>query len=405
MNEPHFPEDLSEEEDGIKLLDILQTLAENARLLVFGPLLIGLLALGASFFFGPSYVAKTSIMTPQQQQGAAAAALAQLSALAGAAGAGGAGAGPKSSSELYMGLLKSRTVADKLIDRFGIMRAPGVDTREDARDILVKITGIAAGRDGLITIGVVSRIPTLSAALANAYVEELSLLTSRLAVTEAQQRRQFLEKEVAKVKENLARAETALGGVGIGEDFLKYNPMAMGEGLATLKAQMTAKEVQLASMRGYFTESSPNFRQTQRELAALRAQLDKYEQASPPGANGEYITRYRDYKYNEVLFEQLSRQYELARVDESGDGAAIQVVDVAIPPERKSNLSKALIFILFTLFGGFVLLIFVFIRRAVRNARQDPESAAKLTAIRAGFGRVLRPWRKQAADAGLRSTD
>ena len=394
MNEPHFPEDLDEDSGGIKLLDILQTLAENARLLIFGPIVVGLLALGVSFLFKPSYVAKTTIMTPQQQQGAAAAALAQLGALAGAAGA--AGAGLKSPAELYIGLLKSRTVADRLITRFNMMKVPDVETREDARDILVKITGISAGRDGLITIGVISRVPGLSAALANAYVEELSSLTSRLAVTEAQQRRLFLEKEVAKVKENLVRAETALGGAGVGEDMLKFNPLAMGEGLATLKAQVMAKEVQLSSMRGYFTENSPNFRQSQRELAALRAQLDKYEKnaTSPSSANAEYISRYRDYKYNEVLFEQLSKQYELAKVDESRDGGVIQVVDVAIPPERNSNMSKVLITVLSTLAAGFVLLIFVFVRSALRKSRQDPESAAKLAAIRAGFGRVLKPWRR-----------
>jgi uncharacterized protein involved in exopolysaccharide biosynthesis len=383
------------------LLDILQTLADNARLLVYGPLIVGLVALGVSFLLKPSYVAKTTFMTPQQQQGTAAAALEQLSALTGAAGKkGGAGAGTNSSSELYLGLLKSRTIADKLIDRFSIMQAPGVETREDARDILEKISGVAAGRDGLITVGVVSRVPGLSAALANAYIEELKLLTSRLAVTEAQQRRQFLEKEVAKVKQNLARAEAALGGTGVGAEFLKYNPLAMGEGLATLKAQITAKELQLSSMRGFFTESSPNVRQVQRELAALRGQLDKYSQAGPAGANDEYITRYRDYKYNEVLFEQLSKQYELARVDESGDGAVIQVVDVAIPPTRDASMSKALVFILFTLGSGFVLLIYVFVRRSLKNAGQDPESADKLVRIRNGFGRVLKPWRRQAKMPG-----
>ncbi len=115
-----------------------------------------------------------------------------------------------------------------MIDRFNMMKVPGVETREDARDILARITGISAGRDGLITIGVISRVPGLSAALANAYVEELSSLTARLAVTEAQQRRLFLEKEVAKVKENLVRAEIALGGAGVSEDMLKFNPAGDG---------------------------------------------------------------------------------------------------------------------------------------------------------------------------------
>jgi hypothetical protein len=175
---------------------------------------------------------------------------------------------------------------------------------------------------------------------------------------------------------------------------LKFNPMAMGEGLASLKAQVMAKEVQLSSMRGVFTENSPNFLQTQRELTALRAQVGKFEHASPTSDNAEYISRFRDFKYNEALFEQLSKQYELAKIDESRDGAVIQVVDVAIPPERNSNMSKALIAILATLVAGFVLLVFVFARSALRNSRQNPESAVKLATIREGFGRVLKPWRR-----------
>lgn len=392
MNESHLSEELSEDDDGIKLLDILQTLAENARLLIFGPILVGLIALGVSFLFKPNYVAITRIMIPQQQQGAAAAALAQLGALAGAANAV---SGMKSPAEMYIGLLKSRTVADRMIDRFGMMNIPGVETREDARDILARISGMGAGKDGLITIGVLTRFPGLSAEMANAYVEELSLLTGRLAVTEAQRRRQFFERELTKAKENLVKAEIALGGVGVGESVLKFNPLAMGQGLATLKAQMMAKEVQLSSMRGYLTENSPAFRQAQQELAALRTQLNKFEHPKPIGSNAEYINRYRDFKYSEVLFEQIAKQYELAKIDESSEGAVIQVVDVAVPPERKDNMSKVKVVIFATLVAGLVLLLFVFARRAVKNSNQDPDSAVKLAAIRAGFRRVLKPWRRR----------
>ena len=394
MNESYLAEALPEDDDGIKLLDILQTLAENARLLIFGSILVGLLALGVSFLFKPSYVAITRIMVPQQQQGAAAAAaLAQLGALAGAASAV---SGMKSPAEMYIGLLKSRTVADRMIDRFGMMSIPDVENREDVRDILARITGMGAGKDGLIMIGVVTRIPQLSADIANAYVEELSLLTGRLAVTEAQRRRQFFERELTKVKENLVKAEIALARVSVGESVLKFNPTAMGQGLATLKAQTMAKEVQLSSMRGYLTENSQAYRQAQRELAALRTQQRKLEDPKPPtGNNAEYINRYRDFRYSEVLFEQIAKQYEAAKIDESSEGAVIQVVDVAVPPERKSNIAKWKIALFSTLAAVFVLLIFVFARRGFKNAKQNPDSAAKLTAIRAGFGRVLRPWRRQ----------
>ncbi len=393
MNENHAP-DLPED-DGISLLDILQTLAENARLLFFGPLIVGLVALGVSFLLKPTYIATTSIMTPQQQQGAAAAVMAQLGALSGMAGAG-----PKSPAELYIGLLKSRTIADRMIDQFSLMTLPKVENREDARDVLKKVTGIFAGKDGLITIKVASSIPHLSAAMANAYVEELSSLTDRLAVTEAQKRRQFLEKEVAKTKENMAKAEIALGGSGVSEITLKFNPVVMGQGIATLKAQIMAKELQLTSMRGYLTENSPNFRLAQQELAALRAQLGKQESTQPSGKNAEYINRYREFKYQEVLFEQISKQYELARIDELKDGAVIQVVDVAVTPERNERMAKTLLAFLAAMAAGIVLLPFVFIRSALKNARQDPEAAFKLDAVRAGFGRVLKPWRRQAAGRG-----
>lgn len=389
MNEGNYAADLPED-DGINLLDLLQTLAENARLLIFGPILVGLVALGASFLFAPKYVAATTILLPQQQQSAAAA-LSQLGAMAGMVGAA---AGLKNPAEMYVGLLNSRTLSDRMVDRFGMMNIKGVEAREDARKILARISRLVPRKDGLITIAVASPNPQLSAAMANAYVEELSSLTSRLAVTEAQQRRQFLEKEMTKAKDNLVKAEIALGGVGVSESTLKFNPMAMGQGLATLKAQVVAKEVQLSSMRGYLTENSPNFRQAQQELAALRAQLGKLEHATPKGDNAEYVSRYREFKYNEVLFEQLAKQYEMARIDESREGALIQVVDVAVPPERKANMHKALVALLAALVAGFVLLLFVFIRHALKN--QSPESTAKLAAIRAGLLRVLMPWRRPA---------
>jgi uncharacterized protein involved in exopolysaccharide biosynthesis len=169
----------------------------------------------------------------------------------------------------------------------------------------------------------------------------------------------------------------------------------MGQELATLQAQMAAKEVQISSMRGTFAESSPNMRQAMRELAALREQLGKFERPETGGANTEYVTRYRDFKYNEVLFEQLSKQFEMARLDESSEGDVIQVVDVAIPPERESNMPKPLFVLIVTLVSFFVLLVYVFVRRAMKNSGQDPEIAAKRAAIRAGFGRVLKPWRRR----------
>ncbi len=392
MNDTHIPpaqqSGYDEDDDEINLLDILQVLADNARLLIFGPLVVGLAALGLSFLITPTFTATTRIMTPQQQQSGAAAVLAQLGGLGGMAGAA---AGIKNPADMYVGLIKSRTVADRLIERFKLMDVYEAGYREGARSALAKNSSISAGKDGLITISVDDHDPKRAAAMANAYVEELSNMTGSLAVTEAQQRRMFFERELAKAKENLVRAETALGSAGVSESVLKFNPEAMGEGLATLKAQVVAKEVQLSSMRGYLTANSPDFRQAQQELAALRAQLAKVESSRPTGGNADYVNRYRDFKYNEVLFEQLAKQYELAKIDESREGTVIQVVDAAEPPERNSKPKKANIAVVATLAAVFFLLLFVFVRRALRNVGQDPESAAKLATVRAALVRALSP--------------
>ena len=123
---------------------------------------------------------------------------------------------------------------------------------------------------------------------------------------------------------------------------------------------------------------------------ALRTQLGKAE-ASQPKQQGDsdYVAKYRDFKYYETLFELFAKQYELARVDESREGAVIQVVDVAQAPERKSKPKKALIAVLATLGSGFALLLFVFVRQALRNAAQDDQSAAKLQQLRAAWGRAI----------------
>ncbi|MFM7012624.1 MAG: GNVR domain-containing protein, partial [Betaproteobacteria bacterium] len=104
---------------------------------------------------------------------------------------------------------------------------------------------------------------------------------------------------------------------------------------------------------------------------------------------GDYVSNYRNFKYYETLFELFAKQYELARVDESREGAVIQVLDAAQPPERKSKPKKALIAIIATLASGFALLLFVFVRQALRNGAQDGETAQKLASIQTSWRKAL----------------
>jgi uncharacterized protein involved in exopolysaccharide biosynthesis len=103
----------------------------------------------------------------------------------------------------------------------------------------------------------------------------------------------------------------------------------------------------------------------------------------------DYISRYRDFKYQETLFELMAKQYEIARLDEAREGALIQVVDAAVPPERKSRPKRALVAIVTTLATGFLLLIAVFVRRAWRRAAVTPDGAERFAAISAALGRRL----------------
>ncbi len=198
---------------------------------------------------------------------------------------------------------------------------------------------------------------------------------------------------LANAKDNLVKSEQALKASGVNSSVLKASPTAAVEGLAKLKAGITAQEVKLASMRGYLTETAPDFKQAQTELAAMRGQMARAESEEPAaagakGADSDYISKYREYKYHETLFELFAKQYEMARVDESREGAVIQVLDPAQPPEKKSKPKKATIALMTTLATGFALLLFIFIRQAWRNAAANPETAAKLAALRASVRRV-----------------
>lgn len=370
-------------DDEVSLLDLALVLAENLRLLVLGPLAVGLAALGISFTIAPTYTAKTQFLPPQQQQSAAASMLASLGSLGGLAGAA---AGIKNPSDQYVTFLKSVSLQDALIERFDLVKRFGAENRTDARRALEAMVRTSAGKDGLIAIEVDDKDPQFAADLANAHVDELKKLMGRLAVTEAQQRRAFFDKQLREAKGNLAKAEAALKSSGVSEVLLKSNPAAALAGVAALKAQLTAQEVKIGAMRNYLSESAPEFKSALNDLANLRQVLGK--QQAPEGASSTeeagtgYIDRYRDFKYYETLYELYAKQFEIARVDEAREGAVIQVLDAALPPERKSKPKKAQIAIISTLAAGFALVLFVFIRSAVGKACQDPESVTRFAALR-----------------------
>jgi tyrosine-protein kinase Etk/Wzc len=388
--ESNLPKGIQETDGEISLLDLLQTVVDNLRLLVLGPLAVGMLALGCSYLIPPTYTAKTQFLPPQQQQSAAASMLASLGSLGGLAGAVG---GIKSPADQFIAYMKSVTLQDALVDRFKLLDRYEVKTKTDARLTLSGSVRVASGKDGLMSVEVDDKDPQFAAEIANAHVDELAKLLSKLATTEAQQRRLFFEKQLTQAKDKLIQSEIALKSTGVSGSVLKSNPASAVAAVAGLQAAVTSQEVKLGAMRGYLAETAPDIKQAMNELANLRAQLSKQEKDTPLSGKttteGDYISKYREFKYHETLFELFSKQFELAKVDESREGAVIQVLDAAQPPERKSKPKKALITIISSLVTGLVLLLFVFIRQALQNSIQNAESINKLASIQASWLRAL----------------
>jgi uncharacterized protein involved in exopolysaccharide biosynthesis len=313
--------------------------------------------------------------------------LASLGALGGFAGAA---AGIKSPADQYLAFMKSVTVQDALIERFKLIEKYEAKLKTDARSTLNDSVRISSGKDGLISVEVDDKDPEFAADLANAHVEELRNLLDRLAVTEAQQRRMFFEKQLQITKENFTKADLALKTSGINSSVLKSSPASALEAVARIKAGISVQEVKLGTMRNYLTESSPDFKQAMSELASLKMQLAKAEKEEPVSqGKTDYVARYREFKYQETLFELFAKQFELAKVDESREGAVIQVLDTAEPPERKAKPKKAMIAIIATLASGFALLLFVFVRSALKNESQDKETKLRIALLKGSWNRAL----------------
>jgi uncharacterized protein involved in exopolysaccharide biosynthesis len=322
---------------GISWSELGAPIARNWRSMIAVAALASAAGIGASYLIAPTFQSVTTFLPPQQQQSSAASALASLGALAGLAGVGGS---TKSPADEYVGLMQSVTVADRIVDRFQLMTIYRSKFRDEARRQLASRTLISVGKkDGLISVQAEDTDPKRAADIANQYVEELRRMTSVLAVSEAQQRRVFFEKQMQEVSQRLAIAQAALGRSGFDESALKAEPKAIADAYARVKAQLAANEVSLQGLRTSLAESSPDVRQKIAVRDALQAQLADLERSaarSPAQPNSDFIDKYREFKYQEALSEVMARQYEIARVDEAREGALVQVVDIAKPAERKS---------------------------------------------------------------------
>ena len=326
-----------------------------------------LAGLGLSFVLPVRYDATTKVMPPQQTQSTTSMLMNQLAS----SGAGslaavtGGGLGLKNPNDIYIGLLGSQPVADAIIQKFDLAKVYRAGNLTVARKELAANTTISSERSGFISISVSDRNKARAAAIANAYTDNLRTLTRTLAVTEASQRRLFYEEQLKQTKEALVTAALAFQQVQQQNGLVQLDAQtkALIEGLATLRAQVAAKQVEIQTLRSYSTEQNPSVQLAERQLAALQAEEARLELrnhssgiaglgfAGVPSAGLEYLRAEHELQYQQGLYDMMMKQYDAARLDESKEAAIIQVVQPATPPDERSSPHRTSIILTFAILG------------------------------------------------------
>ncbi len=347
-----------------------------------------------------SYTATVTLLPPQQSSSIGGALASQLGNMGSVAALAGGGLGLKNPNEIFVGLLKSRTVEDAMVQRFGLMQEYRKQYLSDARKALEKhVTVDGSGKDTLIRISVEDRDPRRAADLANGYIDQFRIQSQHLAITEASQRRLFFEQQLDQAKNNLATAEEALKLTEqtTGVIQLDSQARALIESAASLRAQITAREVQIQGMQTYATGENAELIQAQRELESMRTQLAKLggsvdssgelivPKGRVPAAGLEYIRKVRDVKYNETIFDILARQFEIAKLDEAKEGALIQVVDPAIPPDKRSFPKRGILTAVATTIGLFLAIFIALVQGAFGSLSGSLQKSEKYARLKRAF--------------------
>ncbi len=385
----------------ISVLDVLIMFARRKRMILMFTAACAVISAIVSLLLPKQYTAQVTLLTPQQSSSASSVLSSQLGGLgsmAALAGGSGGAFGLKNPNDMYVALLQSRTVEDAMVQRFGLMKEYRARFLSGARKALESHSVVdGTNKDSLIHIRVQDRDPKQAADLANGYVEEFRHLSEHLAITEASQRRLFFQGQLEQSKNDLSNAEEALKRTEQKTGLIQLDAQArvLIETAAALRAQITAKEVQIQSLQTFATNENSQLVQAQQELESLRGQLHKLggteegpESALfvPKGkvteAGLEYVRRLRDVKYYETIFEILARQFELAKLDEARQGAVIQVVDGAIPPDTRSFPNRVLIVVGATALGFIVALVFVVLQAVFNYWKSDSNGDEKLANLR-----------------------
>ena len=389
---------VAEADEGTSLLDLLILLTARKRIIFWFTTCFAVVALIVAFLMPNRYTATVTLLPPQQSSSLSAELASQLGSLAPVAALATGGSGLlKNPNDMYVAMLKSRTVENAMVEHFGLMQEYRMRYLSDTRKEFEHYSTVDdSGKDGLIHISVEDRDPRRAADLANGYVDRFRDLSQHLAITEAGQRRLFFERQLKQANENLADAEEALKETEQKTGLIQLDSQARAliESAAALRAQITAKEVQIQGMQTYATGENAQLFEAQQELDGLRTELAKLGGSGdssgslmvPKGqmteSGLEYVRRLRDVKYDETIFEILARQFEAAKLDEAKEGAEIQVIDAAVPPDKKSSPHRSIIVLTAAFVGLFLGILSAFAQDGLAHLKDDPDAVSKLNLLR-----------------------
>lgn len=315
----------------ISLMDLVLVIAKHNRLILKLTAAAAVFSVVYAMSLPNSYTAKAVVMPPQQAPSAANALLGQLGGMAGGA------LGGRNPSDLYVGMLKSRTVADALIMRFKLKEQLHAKNMDTVRAVLAGSTVISVNKDNSIAIEYTDKNPNVAAEIANGYVQELNSLVNGVAENDAKDRKRFYEKQLGEARNSLAKAELEM------KAFQEQNRVFRlgGDGGMVLGAS-----------------------------------------GGIPKAELEYVRLLRDMKYQETLLGLMAQQVTTATIDAAKDTKTVQFMDRALPPEHKSRPRRALIVLFATCFAFFVGVFWAFIREYRERTRQNLELAERFTRLR-----------------------
>ncbi len=394
-----FPPIQPSVQEDLTFLDILLIITQRKKLVGMVTAISTVTALIFAFTLPQEYTAKVIILPPQGRSSMNSMPASQLPVTKSAPGSKpGSMLEMRNINDMYVSILKSRSVEDAVIQRYDLQSEYGRTDLAAARRALEKQTNIdGSNKDGLIRLNFADRNPNRAAEVANGYVEQFRNLSKHLAITEASQRRLLFENQLEKTRTELKNADEALKQTRLSSGMVQVDEQAwaMIDSAARLRAQIVAREVQLEAMRSYADDENPALTQARTELDELRAQFDKMAgsaggsaddaflpKGEVPQAGVEYVRQLRDVKYQEAILDVLAKQLELAKLDEAREDALIEVVDPAVPPEQRSSPRRGLLTIAGFVVGFTFGIMLALLQGGVVRTQQNPATKDRLDLLK-----------------------